>query len=32
MNYLFQSDYYLGSPVVATDIQNVTLSMTLSPR
>jgi hypothetical protein len=32
LNYLFQSDYYLGSPVVATDIQNVTLSMTLSPR
>jgi len=32
LNYLFQSDYYLGSPVVATDIQNVTLAITLSPR
>lgn len=33
MNYLFQSDYSLvEGPVVATDIQNVTLSFTVSPR
>ena len=32
MNYLFQSDYYLGSPVVAKDIQNVALSFVLGPR
>jgi hypothetical protein len=32
MNYLFQNDYYLGSPVVATDIQNLTLTLQLSPR
>jgi hypothetical protein len=31
-NYLFQNLYYLGSPVVATDIQNVTLTLQLSPR
>jgi hypothetical protein len=31
-NYLFQSDYYLGTPVLAIDIRNVTLGITLSPR
>ena len=32
LNYLFQSSYYLSSPVVATDVQNVTLGIILSPR
>ena len=32
LNYLFQNEYYLGSPVVATDVQNVTLTVLLSPR
>ena len=32
MNYLFQSDYYIGSPVLATDVQNVALSLVLAPR
>jgi hypothetical protein len=32
MNYLFQSSYYFGEPVRATDIQNVTLSVTVTPR
>jgi hypothetical protein len=31
-NYLFQSDFYLGEPVVATDVQNVTFTMVISPR
>jgi hypothetical protein len=31
-NYLFQSDFYLSNPVVATDVQNVTLTMMISPR
>jgi hypothetical protein len=31
-NYLFQSDYYLGSPVEAIDIRNLTLSLTRTPR
>jgi hypothetical protein len=30
-NYLFESDYYLGSPLNAMDIRNVTLSFSLSP-
>jgi hypothetical protein len=32
MNYLFQSDYYLSTPAVAVDVQNVTLSFLVSPR
>jgi hypothetical protein len=32
MNYLFQSDYYLSEPVVAFDVQNITLSFLVSPR
>jgi hypothetical protein len=32
MNYLFQSDYYLSTPAVAFDVQNVTLSFLVSPR
>jgi hypothetical protein len=32
LNYLFQNEFYLGSPVVATDIQNVTLVVQVSPR
>jgi hypothetical protein len=32
MNYLFMSDYYLGSPVLAKDIQNVALACVLAPR
>ena len=32
LNYLFQSSYYLSAPVVAADVQNVTLSFVLSPR
>ena len=32
LNYLFESFYYLGSPVDATDVQNVTVSFTVSPR
>jgi hypothetical protein len=31
LNYLFLSSYYLGSPVQATDVQNVTVSFTISP-
>lgn len=31
-NYLFQSDYYLGTPVQAVDVRNVTLAIILSPR
>lgn len=32
LNYLFQSDFYLGQPVDAVDIQNVTWRFVLSPR
>jgi hypothetical protein len=32
INYLFQSDFYLGQPVDAVDIQNVTLTFVVSPR
>ena len=31
-NYLFQNEFYLGSPIVATDVQNVTLAIVMSPR
>jgi hypothetical protein len=31
LNYLFQSDFYLGQPVKAVDIQNVTWTFLLSP-
>jgi hypothetical protein len=30
-NYLFQSDYYLGAPVEALDVRNVSLRVTVSP-
>jgi hypothetical protein len=32
LNYLFQSDYSLGNPVDAVDIQNVSFGMIISPR
>jgi hypothetical protein len=32
LNYLFQSDFYLGDPKNAVDIQNVALTLTVSPR
>jgi hypothetical protein len=32
INYLFQSYFYLGQPVDAADIQNVTWTLTVSPR
>ena len=32
LNYLFQSDFSLGNPVNAVDVQNVTLGMIVSPR
>jgi hypothetical protein len=32
LNYLFQNEFYLSTPVVATDIQNVTLVVQVSPR
>ena len=32
LNYLFQNEGFLGIPINAVDIQNVTLSLTLSPR
>lgn len=32
LNYLFQNEGLLGIPINAADIQNVTLSLTLSPR
>lgn len=32
LNYLFQSDFSLGYPVNAVDVQNVSLGMVISPR
>jgi len=32
LNYLFQSDFYLGQPKKAIDIQNLTFTLTVSPR
>ena len=32
LNYLFQSDFYIGSPVIATDITNLTLRVRINPR
>lgn len=32
LNYLFQNEGFLGIPINAVDIQNVTLAVTLSPR
>ena len=32
INYLFQSDFYLGSPVIATDVSNVTFRLRVNPR
>jgi hypothetical protein len=32
LNYLFQNDGFFGIPINAADIQNVTLTLTLSPR
>lgn len=31
-NYLFQSNFYIGSPVRAVDIQNTTFTMSITPR
>lgn len=32
LNYLHQSDYYIGFPVVASDFRNTTFSLRVSPR
>jgi hypothetical protein len=32
LNYLFQNQGFFGIPINAADIQNVTLTVTLSPR
>ena len=32
LNYLFQNEGFFGIPINAADIQNVTLSLTVSPR